>query len=683
MEGRKRPQGRIRNSDNQLKEETTTESQLEDSQAQGNLRFPLIVAGLVFIINGFLADLFIDSGVAGDGGGGGSTVGDLSAMLGAIILAMPILWKAFQELYAGKLTTNELVAIAVSAAFATGRYHEAGLVAFFMLLAEMIETRTAEGAKASIESLIKLTPSKARRITANSDDEEEVAAANLAVGDIIRVRPGDNIPADGEIVKGSGSINEANITGESLPRDKSEGDEVFEATTNITGVLEVRVTKAGQETTFGRVRELILAAEKTKLPIMKIVDQYMVFYTPLVLVMGALVWALTNDLNRVIAVYIVACPVAFILATPTAIVASLSAAARLGVLIKQVSDIELAARINAFVFDKTGTVTTGKLAVSRMKPVEGSESADLLLAAASAERYSNHPTAKAMATLAAEVDLDLVEPEDFTEKAGLGVSARINGATVLVGRQAWMEENNVEGDFEGSVDLDETQGYSLVFVASEGKYIGWIGMSDQTREEAAEAMAALKEEGVRRVSLVSGDRTPVAERVSAEIGCDDVSAECLPADKVDYVKATRSKGYKVAVVGDGVNDAPALAAGDIGIAMGAAGSEVAIKSATIALMNNDLRRLPFLVRLSRMTRAVINQNFLFGILFVIGGLVLAWMGYITAVMAAALHVIGSLMVVFNSARLVRQGEELEPFDVPGQSADDEDGAVGEPAPAEV
>ncbi len=683
MEGRKRPQGRIRNSDNQLNEETTTESQLEDSQAQGNLRFPLIVAGLVFIINGFLADLFIDSGVAGDGGGGGSTVGDLSAMLGAIILAMPILWKAFQELYAGKLTTNELVAIAVSAAFATGRYHEAGLVAFFMLLAEMIETRTAEGAKASIESLIKLTPSKARRITANSDDEEEVAAANLAVGDIIRVRPGDNIPADGEIVKGSGSINEANITGESLPRDKSEGDEVFEATTNITGVLEVRVTKAGQETTFGRVRELILAAEKTKLPIMKIVDQYMVFYTPLVLVMGALVWALTNDLNRVIAVYIVACPVAFILATPTAIVASLSAAARLGVLIKQVSDIELAARINAFVFDKTGTVTTGKLAVSRMKPVEGSESADLLLAAASAERYSNHPTAKAMATLATEVDLDLVEPEDFTEKAGLGVSARINGATVLVGRQAWMEENNVEGDFEGSVDLDETQGYSLVFVASEGKYIGWIGMSDQTREEAAEAMAALKEEGVRRVSLVSGDRTPVAERVSAEIGCDDVSAECLPADKVDYVKATRSKGYKVAVVGDGVNDAPALAAGDIGIAMGAAGSEVAIKSATIALMNNDLRRLPFLVRLSRMTRAVINQNFLFGILFVIGGLVLAWMGYITAVMAAALHVIGSLMVVFNSARLVRQGEELEPFDAPGQSADDEDGAVGEPAPAEV
>ena len=473
-------------------------------------------------------------------------------------------------------------------------------------------------------------------------------------------------------MKGSGSINEANITGESLPRDKSDGDEVFEATTNITGVLEVRVTKAGQETTFGRVRELILAAEKTKLPIMKIVDQYMMFYTPLVLVMGALVWALTHDIDRVIAIYIVACPVAFILATPTAIVASLSAAARLGVLIKQVSDIELAARINAFVFDKTGTVTTGKLAVSRMKPVEGAESADLLLTAASAERYSNHPAARAMVTLADEVDLDLAEPEDFAETAGKGVSARINGATVLVGREAWMEENGVEGDFSGSVDLDETQGYSLVFVARDGKYIGWVGLSDETREEAADAMIGLKEEGVRRIALVSGDRRPVAERVSAEIGCDDVSAECLPADKVEYVKAIRSKGYKVAVVGDGVNDAPALAAGDIGVAMGAAGSEVAIKSATIALMNNDLRRLPFLVRLSRMTRAVINQNFLFGIFFVIGGFVLAWMGYINAVMAAALHVVGSLMVVFNSARLVRQGEDLEPFEAPGGGDDFEE-----------
>ena len=236
-----------------------------------------------------------------------------------------------------------------------------------MLTGEIIETRTAEGARASIESLIKLTPTKARRIKKDGS-EEEVAASELAVGDVIRIRPGDNVAADGIIVSGQGSFNQATITGESLPADKKPGDEVFAGTQNLTGVLEIKVSRAGEDTTLGRVRELILAAEKTKLPIMKIVDQYMGFYTPLVLVIGALVWAFTHDLNRVIAVFVVSCPCAFILATPTAMVAALSAAARLGILIKNVADIEAAAKINAFVFDKTGTLTTGQLAVSRLVP---------------------------------------------------------------------------------------------------------------------------------------------------------------------------------------------------------------------------------------------------------------------------------------------------------------------------
>src|SRR5207247_9413926 len=246
-----------------------------------------------------------------------------------------------------------------------------------MLLGELIETRTAAGARASIESLIKLTPAKARRTTARGD-EEEVAAKELAVGDVIRIRPGDNVAADGVIVTGQGSFNQANITGESLPVDKKPGDEVFAGTQKLTGVLEVRVSRAGQDTTLGKVRELILAAEKTKLPIMRIIDQYMIYYTPLVLVISALVWAFTKDLNRVISVLVVSCPCAFILATPTAMVAALSAAARLGILIKNVSDIELAARINAFVFDKTGTITSGNLAVSRLAPATGMQPAELL-----------------------------------------------------------------------------------------------------------------------------------------------------------------------------------------------------------------------------------------------------------------------------------------------------------------
>src|SRR6185369_11502769 len=344
------------------------------------------VLGLVLIVNSFVVKQFVDHG---------DTVADLSAAIGALVHGIPILITAFKDLRRGILSTNELVALAVTASFASGHYQEAGVVAFFMLIGEIIETRTAEGARASIESLIKLTPTKARRL--RNGTEEEVAVKDLAIGDVIRIRPGDNVAADGVIVAGQGSFNQANITGESLPVDKKVGDEVFAGTVNLTGVLEIKVNRAGQDTALGRVRELILAAEKTKLPIMRIVDQYMVFYTPLVLVIGALVWAFTQDLSRVIAVFIVACPCAFVLASPTAMVAALSAAARLGILIKDVATIELAAKINAFVFDKTGTLTTGKLAVSRLAPQDGVTPAELLHIAASAEKYSNHPTAKALA----------------------------------------------------------------------------------------------------------------------------------------------------------------------------------------------------------------------------------------------------------------------------------------------
>jgi Zn2+/Cd2+-exporting ATPase len=620
------------------------------------VRLQQTLIGVIFIINSFLVEWVFEKG---------SMVAGVSAMIGAAILGWPIVLTAFKDIKRGILSINELVAIAVLAAFAsgesqTGGYQTAGIIAFFMLLGEIIETRTAAGARASIESLIKLTPTRARRMLANGS-EEEVAAKELAVGDVIRVRPGDNVAADGVIVSGQGSFNQANITGESLPVDKKPGDDAFAGTQNLTGVLEIRVTRAGQDTTLGKVRELILAAEKTKLPIMRIIDQYMGYYTPLVLVIGALVWAFTKDLDRVIAVLVVACPCAFILASPTAMVAALSAAARLGILIKNVGDIELAARINAFVFDKTGTLTTGKLVVSRLAPLGETKPAELLRLAASAERYSNHPTAKALAQLAEEAGVPLAEPKDFAEAAGRGIKAKVDGADIIIGRAQWLRDSGIKEDFMKSVDLNETEGYSLIFVARNGQCIGWVGLQDQTRAEAREALAGLKERGVRRIAMVSGDRQPVAARVAREIGCEEVVAECLPQNKVEFVRNIKARGYRVAVVGDGVNDAPALAAGDMGIAMGAAGSEVAIHSATIALMNNDLRRLPFLVKLSRQTRAVINQNFLFGVFFIIGGLTAAAFGYLNPILAAIMHNAGSLIVVFNSARLVRQGEELEPF----------------------
>jgi len=630
-----------------------------------NVKLWQTLVGLILVLNSFVVG-WIAPGM--------ETVGDLSALIGAAILGYPILLVAFKDLRLGRLSINELVALGVLACAAKGDFRTAGIVAFFMLLGEIIETRTAAGARASIESLVKITPTKARRLAGGK--EEEVPASALSVGDVIRIRPGDNIAADGVILSGQGSVNQANITGESLPVDKNPGEQVFAGTINLNGLLEVKVTKAGQDTTIGRVRELILAAEKTKLPFMRIVDQYIGYYTPLVLVISALVWAFTKDLDRVISVLIGACPCAFILATPTAMVAALSAAARLGILVKNISDLEAAARITAFVFDKTGTLTTGKLVVSRLNPLGDTAPAELLRLAASAERFSNHPTAKAMVQLAEEAGVPFADVTGFKETAGRGVGATIEGAQVLVGRAAWLKDNGVTGDFIKSVDLDETAGFSLLFIARNDQCIGWVGLQDQTRPEAAEAIRGLQEAGIRRIAMVSGDRKPVAERVAAEIGVPEVVAECLPQDKVEFVKACKAKGYRVAVIGDGVNDAPALAAGDISIAMGAAGSEVAINSATIALMNNDLRRLPFLVKISRMARSVINQNFLFGILFVVVVLTAGAMGYVHPIVAAMLHNAGALIVVFNSARLVRQGEELEPFLNPATPAPEEPAGGG-------
>ena len=441
------------------------------------VRLQQTLFGLILIVNAFLVDWLFPKG---------DMVSAASAMLCAIILGYPIVWISIKDIRKGVLSINELVSLAVLAAFASGDYKTAGIVAFFMLMGEIIETRTADGARASIESLIKLTPTKARRVTATGEDE--VPVKSLAIGDVIRVRPGDNVAADGVIISGQSSLNQANITGESLPVDKKTGEDVFAGTINLTGVMEIRVNRAGHDSTLGKVRDLILAAEKTKLPIMKIVDEYMVFYTPLVLVIAALVWAFTKDLNRVIAVLVVSCPCAFILATPTAMVAALSAAARLGILIKNVSDIELAAKINAFVFDKTGTLTTGKLAVSRLAPLGEIKPAELLHLAATAEKYSNHPTAKALAQLAGEAGVTLGEPQNFAETAGRGIKAHVDGTVVVIGRAQWLKDNGVPEDFTKSVDLNETEGFSLLFVARNGHCIGWIGLQDQTRPEARESL---------------------------------------------------------------------------------------------------------------------------------------------------------------------------------------------------
>ena len=612
--------------------------------------------GGALIINSFIARYVFDNPRG---------VEQISALLGALLLGIPIIWRAVSDLVHGERHMIELVAIAVVGCLATEQYQEAGVVAFLMLLADLIQHRTALGARQAIEGLISMAPTRAHLLVPGGE-VRDVEASSLEPGQRIRIRPGETVPADGELVSGLTTINEASITGESIPADKEAGAQVYAGTINLTGSVEVRVTRVGEDTTLGKVRHLILDAEKTKIPLMRIIDQYIRWYTPVVLMIAFSIWFFTKNPTYAITALLVTCPCAFILATPTAMVAALSSAARLGILIKDVGHLEAAGHLTAVAFDKTGTLTTGQLAVTRLAPVDGVDPAHLLRMAAAVEAHSNHPVALAVIRVAREAKLEWPEAVQTHETAGKGVRADVEGYKVLVGRESFLKEEGV--DFSRmTAEPTEMEGYSILFIAENKVAIGWIGMEDKARPEARKATAELRKLGIRRLTMFTGDRWSVAKRIAGEMGCSEVEAECLPARKLELVRKMKDGGYRVAVVGDGVNDAPALAAGDIGIAMGAAGSDIAIHSATIALMSNDLSRLPFLIRLSRKTRGIVNQNLLFALLFILVGLTLATMGILTPITAALLHVFGSFVVIFNSARLVRFGEEFAPHVAPALS----------------
>jgi Cd2+/Zn2+-exporting ATPase len=585
------------------------------------------------------------------------------AIAAALLLGVPLVWQALKDLWTGHLHMNELAALAVTAAFANGEFIESGAIAFFMFIAVLIEHRTALGARKSIEALIRITPTRATRVV--DDHEEEVDAKELKPGDVVRVRPGDNIPGDGRVLTGTSTVNQANITGESLPVDISEGDDVYGGTINVTGVMEIEITKAGEDTTLGRVKDLILQAERTRTPISRMIDRYAHWYTPVILMFAFIVFAFTKEIDRAIAILIIACPCAFILAVPTAMVAALSSAARLGVLIKSVATLETARNLTAIVFDKTGTLTTGELSVTRLNPVDGVEGAELLATAAAAEQNSRHPVARAVMEVANKARVDLPNTTDVEEVAGRGVRCKENGQVVRVGRATWIAEEGIDVSV---VDETNAEGLSLLYVTRGEKVLGWVGLEDRTRPSARKAMDELREAEIKRLVMVTGDRWSVARRVGNEMGVTDVQAEVLPAQKLELVDELKGDGHTVAVVGDGVNDAPALAAGNISIAMGAAGSDVAINSASIALMNNNLNRIPFLVRLSRRATTVVRQNLGFSMGYIIVLLALSAYGFIPPIFAVLLHVLSSFVVIFNSARLVREGEDLEAMDGPAATS---------------
>lgn len=579
------------------------------------------------------------------------------AMLAAILLGIPVVVTTIKGMFSsqkdGPAHTEELVMLAFLASFAASRYLEAASIALFMFIASLIVNRTAAGARSTIESLMRVSPKRATRLT--GETEEDIPATDLQPGDHVIVRPGDQVPCDGRILEGFSSLDEKYITGEFHPVDKTEASVVFAGSINLTGLLKIEVDKPLAESTLGKVQELILDAANYRTPVTQMLDKFSGHYTPVVLCIAVIVMFMTQDISLVISLLLIACPMEIIISGPLAIVAALTAAARVGVLVKNAADIEVAHKLTAIVFDKTGTLTTGNLTVTRLHPAEGVDPAHLLRMAASLEQNSRHPIARAVVAMSERTKISLSAVDDFEEVAGRGVRGKIDGREVLAGRESWIRECGVAIP---SNTLEDVGSMSLLLLAENGRCVGWVGLSDQTREGAMVAVEDLEELGIPQRIMVTGDRRGPAEQIAKSLALTDMVAEALPGDKLEIVQQLKQRGHTVAVIGDGVNDGPALAAADLSIAMGAAGSDVAINAASVALMNSQLNRLPFLVRLSHATTRVIRQNIIFVLCYIFTMVALLSLGFITPLIAAIAHGVSSIVVVFNSARLIRQGEEL-------------------------
>ncbi|MFK7961365.1 MAG: heavy metal translocating P-type ATPase [Phycisphaerales bacterium] len=590
----------------------------------------------------------------------------IPAAAGAIILAVPLFQGAWRELSRGKPSAETLASIAVVAAMATGKFLPGGFLAFFLWTANLVLSRTAWGAQRAIRDLVELTPDIARLI--DGGEEREVSLAKVTVGQVVRVRPGENLPVDGRVVAGRSSINQASLTGEAVPVEAEPGTEVYAGTANLTGQIDIEVSALRGETTIGKVENLIREAERTKTERQELIEQLASYYVPVVLMVAGLVWFFTARSGdelvreeatvRAITVLVVTCPGALLIAHPTAMVAAFAAAARLGIMVKQTRTLEAAATIDTVVMDKTGTLTTGRFAVSRLVPADGVEGAALLQAAADAEQSSNHPLARSILDTAEQARITPATIESYEEVHGRGVRAVTGGGELLAGRAAWLAEENPGARAEIDRVEVEIEGMSGVHVMQGNRYLGAVGLEDKLRRGAPGVIDRLRKIGVRRISMFTGDRLSVAKRVGQAVGMDAIEAECLPEEKHEELMYLIQKGHRTLVVGDGINDGPILASADVGVAMGLSGSDIATNSAGVALMNDDLRLVPFLLELARRARAIVAQNIGFSLALALIGLALAATGNITLWVAPLLYIAGFLGVIFNSLRLVRFGEEF-------------------------
>jgi len=577
-----------------------------------------------------------------------------SALVGSVY----IWWSAIQGIRERDFTADIPVSLATAAAIIIGQYSAATVVAVLLLLGGMLEEFVSARAGNALDELSKLLPD---RVTIRRDGEDLVVPLEeVQSGDLVLVRSGDRISVDGTISMGTASVNQSAITGESLSVEKQVGDLVYAGTLNEVGALEVRATSVGTETTLGQIRRMVEEAQQQKAPIERILNRYAKFYTPVALILGVLVWWWSGDILRAITILIVFCPCVMVLATPTALVASIGNAALRGSLVKKGATIEAMAKVTAVAFDKTGTLTYGQPRLTAVQPLGQMAETELLRLAAIAEKLSEHPLGRAIVQVALTRELDVPDPEEFTVLPGLGVRARIDDGEVVIGRSRLLSDQGIP--VEGDVVVRERNlaavGRTVILVAHDRRVVGMLVLEDTLRSEAGQVITRLKKLGIRTV-LVTGDNTVTAERIAGELGISEVYAEVLPAQKVEIVKQLQAQGFNVAFVGDGVNDGPALAAANVGVAMGLGGTDVAIETAEIALLSDDLTKLPHLSSLSRQAMQAIKQNLIFSLSVLAIAVGLAIPGILLPVTGALLHELSSIPVIANSARLIGIKERTE------------------------
>jgi Cd2+/Zn2+-exporting ATPase len=577
-------------------------------------------------------------------------------LVAAVVGSGYIWWSAIQGIRERDFTADIPVSVATIAALAVGYYSAAAVVAVLLLAGAMLEEFVAARADRALDALTSLLPDliTVRR----GGDWQTTSLRDVSVGDVVLVRPGERVPVDGEVVEGHASVNQAAITGESLPIDKHSGDDVFAGTLASVGALEIRATLVGEETTLGQVRRMVAEAQEQKAPIERLLDRYAKFYTPIALILAALLWIITGDPSRAITMLIVFCPCVMVLATPTALVASIGNAALRGSLVKKGATIEAMDTIDTICFDKTGTLTYGEPRLAATVMLDGLVDRELLGIAASAEKFSEHPLAREVVNAARAENLEVRDPERFDALPGLGVRAQTSAGTVLVGRLTLLADHGVAVSDQQRLQADElaAPGATVVGVAINGHPAGLLVFQDALRADAAAVVARLNELDIRTV-LITGDNQPAADRIAHELGISEVHAAVLPAGKAQIVEGLQSVGRKVAFVGDGVNDGPALAVADVGIAMGVGGTDLAIETADISLLADELSRLPHLLILSREALKAIRQNLAFSLGVLGVAVILTVPGILTPISGALLHELSSIPVIANSARLITRRSE--------------------------